>query len=92
VKLPLGFEHIRVWRADITDSGKTVIYLAFFNLDDKPRTINTTWKALGFPDKQVAHNVWNGKNLRKSNAIELALPAHGCAIYRIWWRTFGWFG
>ena len=44
-----GFENARVWRATINEPGARgyAEYFAFFNLDDKPATLRTTWKQLG---------------------------------------------
>jgi hypothetical protein len=79
-----GFEHIRIWQATILRSSPDEdVYYAFFNLDDKPATLNVAWsQLLGTPDKQTAWNVWERTKLKQSNTLEMDLPAHGCALYR----------
>jgi len=84
-KLP-GFEHARVWRGTINGPGAGVYkeYFAFFNLDDKPVTLRTTWSQLGLEGaKHVAENVWTEVAGKESKEIGMTLPAHGSTIYEI---------
>jgi len=89
--LPPGFENVRVWQADIAGAEKTATYLAFFNLDDKPVTLKTPWRALGFYGSFAPRDLWEKKTLKKSETLELTLPAHGSAIYCLNGRTYGFF-
>jgi alpha-galactosidase len=79
--LPAGFEKARVWEAR-TDPAMHP-YFAFFNLDDKPVTLQATWKLLGLNGKHAARNLWDGKQLAPSEGIEVVLPAHGSTIYHV---------
>jgi len=84
-KLP-GFEHARVWRGTINEPGARVYreYFAFFNLDDKPVTLRTTWNQLGLQGgKREAENVWTEVEGKESKEIGITLPAHGSALYEI---------
>jgi hypothetical protein len=84
-KLP-GFEHARVWRGTINEPGARVYreYFAFFNLDDKPVTLRTTWEQLGLDGKKHgAENLWTEVEGKESKEIGMTLPAHGSALYEI---------
>jgi hypothetical protein len=81
-----GFEHARVWRGTINKPGARVYreYFAFFNLDDKPVTLRTTWEQLGLDSKKhVAENVWTEVDGKESKEIGMTLPAHGSGLYVI---------
>jgi hypothetical protein len=81
-----GFEHARVWRGTINEPGARVYreYFAFFNLDDKPVTLRTTWEQLGLDGKKhVAQNVWTEVDGKESKEIGMTLPAHGSTLYVI---------
>ena len=79
--LPPGFEHARVWVA----SGKAgQRFLAVFNLDDKPASLEASWSALGLSTgKHVARDLWNGQDLAASDRLKIVLPAHGCVLYAV---------
>jgi len=81
--LPAGFENVRVWKAEIEGSKATVKYFSFSNLDDKPVTVRTTWKALGLEGIHAARNLFDGTETKKSDSIEVTLPSHGSTIYRV---------
>ncbi len=78
-----GFEHARVWVAQTGAIDRPNLYFAFFNLDDRPVTLHSTWAQLGLEGKHAARNLWNGNSLAPSEGIEMTLPAHGSAIYRV---------
>jgi hypothetical protein len=82
-KLP-GFENVRVWRGT-TDSSNPAEYFAFFNLDDQPATLKTTWNQLGLSgDNHKAKNLWGNKELKSSTQVEIALPAHGSTVFAVY--------
>ena len=82
--LPAGFESARVWQAETGKKGSGHPYFAFFNLDEKPVILHATWVQLGLrAGKHPAHNVWQGSKLAPAEGIEVALPAHGSAIYKV---------
>jgi len=69
--LPTGFEHIRVWEARSTHvRGKGGIFVALFNLDDRPADLKFKWSQLGISD---------GKG---SEDVTFTLPPHGSRVYR----------
>jgi len=81
--LPAGFENARVWEAS-TGAGKHAqTSFAFFNLDDKPVTLHATWAQLGLAGKHAARNLWDQSKLKASETVEVTLPAHGSALYRV---------
>ena len=83
-KLPNGFEQARVWIASTGQHNKPSLFVAFFNLDDKPAMLHATWKQLGLHRARYsARDLWDGKISATSKAIDVALPAHGSTIYRV---------
>jgi alpha-galactosidase len=81
-----GFEHARVWRATINESGSRgyAEYFAFFNLDAAPTALKTTWTQLGLDGaKHSAHNLWDGTSTKESKEISVNLPPHGCALFHV---------
>lgn len=81
-----GFENARVWRASINEPGARGYseYFGFFNLDDKPATLRTTWKQLGLDGaKHSAQSLWDGTTTKDSKEISVTLPAHGCALFQV---------
>jgi hypothetical protein len=77
--LPKGFENARVWSALAGSRSKPTRYVAVFNLDDKAATLKATWKQLGVKGRS-ARELWTGK---RGKALNVTLPAHGSAIYRV---------
>jgi hypothetical protein len=78
--LPAGFEQVRVWAA----SGKAgERYVAVFNLDDKPVSLQAQWEQLGLPGKHAARELWSGKHLDASDRLQIQLPAHGSVLYSV---------
>ena len=83
-ELPPGFERARVWSALAGARTKPVRYFAFFNLDDKPVTLRVPWKRLGLQgSRHAARDLWSGAKRLASARINVTLPAHGSAIYRL---------
>lgn len=78
-----GSDQVRVWEALTGTSSQPIEYLAFFNLDDKPVSLHTTWAQLGLAGTHAARGLWDSYRLAPSNAIDMTLPAHGSNIYRI---------
>jgi hypothetical protein len=59
-------------------------YVAVFNLADAKTTANLPWMIFHLPNKSfAAFDVWNQKQLPKSKTLQVDLPAHGCALFRI---------
>jgi alpha-galactosidase len=75
----------RIWFA-ATDKGQNPkFYFAFFNPEDNPVTLHFKWDDiwLRFAGKHAATNLWDGTKSALSESMEVALPAHGSAIYRV---------
>jgi hypothetical protein len=84
--LGAGFENARVWRGSINEPGARnyAEFFAFFNLDDKPVTLHTTWKQLGLEgNKHIAQNVWTEGANKETKEITVTLPAHGSTVYEV---------
>jgi len=81
-----GFENARVWRATINEPGARgyTEFFGFFNLDDKPVTLRTTWKQLGLDgSKHSGQNAWDDSTTKESKDISVTLPAHGSAVFEV---------
>ncbi|SFS13857.1 Alpha galactosidase A [Dyella sp. OK004] len=77
-RLPKGFDSVRVWVASGRGDER---YLAIFNLDDKPVTLDTAWSALGLNSGSYrARDLWSGHRRKASMRLAVDLPAHGCAL------------
>ncbi|HEX4757853.1 MAG TPA: glycoside hydrolase family 27 protein, partial [Terracidiphilus sp.] len=81
-----GFAQARVWRGTIDAPGARnyAEFFAFFNLDDKPTTLKTTWKQLGLDgSKHQAQNLWTDDAFKNSNGVNITLPAHGSTVFQV---------
>ncbi len=80
-----AFGSARVWFASTGTAQKPEYFFAFFNPDDKPMTLHFKWNDvwLRFAGKHVATDIWDGTKSAPSENMEVALPAHGSAIYRV---------
>jgi hypothetical protein len=84
--LGAGFDHAKVWRAtiDVPGARNYAEFFAFFNLDDNPVTLRTTWKQLGLDGaKHKAQDLWTDSTGKESKEVSVTLPAHGSAIYQV---------
>jgi Alpha-galactosidase len=72
----------RVWVALTGPRGKPVATVAAFNLSDKPMTVTATWKELGVKGAALV-DLFTGKKKPAGNGVNVSLPAHGSAIYRV---------
>jgi alpha-galactosidase len=69
-KLPSGFEGIRVWEAkNHRVKGNGGIFLAVFNLNDKPVELKLNWAQFG---------LFSSKGPKEA---EVSLPPHGSVVY-----------
>jgi alpha-galactosidase len=83
--LPPGFEKARVWLASGTGQEQSQRYLAIFNLDDKPVSLEAPWNTLGLEDSahHTSRDLWTGHRLSLTDHLKIALPAHGSALYAL---------
>jgi hypothetical protein len=82
--LPPGFEQVRVWVASGRQGKQRPRYLAVFNLDDRPASLQATWDQWGLPaGRHTAHSLWDGYWLEPSERLKIDLPAHGSALYEV---------
>jgi len=73
----------RYWYAS-TSGPNPKRYVAVFNLADAKTTANLPWMIFHLPNKSfAAFDVWNQKQIPKSKTLQVDLPAHGCALFRI---------
>lgn len=75
--VPTSQDSLRVWTA----SGK---YLAVFNLDDKPLSLDLPWEKLGLPAGQHgARDLWEGRRFEAAPRLTGILPPHGSLLYAV---------
>lgn len=80
--LPAGFEQARVWKATGVPSAPKAAYYALFNLSDAPLTLHFRWADLGATGKE-AKDLWSGATRKTADAVELVLPPHASAAYKV---------
>jgi hypothetical protein len=81
--LSKGFEHVRVWESKDGVSPNSDDFFAFFNLDDKPTTLTFTWDQLGHHGLSEAHSLFGGEPVGSTGRVQVTIPAHGCAAYKL---------
>ncbi|HEX5283389.1 MAG TPA: glycoside hydrolase family 27 protein [Bryocella sp.] len=82
--LPRGWEQIRVWEAETEVSGHLRDSLAFFDLSDAPVHLHARWAELGLSSgRHSARDLTNHRQLAPSDDVEIVLPEHGSAVYRV---------
>jgi alpha-galactosidase len=80
-KLPPGLVNVRAWAAAGTAVGQVV---AIFNVADGPESIQATWAQFGLATgKHTVRNLLDGRMWSDSQGVDLTLPAHGSAVYRV---------
>ncbi|KAA6461970.1 glycoside hydrolase family 27 protein [Acidobacteria bacterium AB60] len=79
------FGHTRVWFASTTTAGKPTYYFAFFNPDEGEVKLHFKWNDiwLRFGGKHTATNLWDGVKAGPAEDMDLSLPAHGSAVFRV---------
>jgi alpha-galactosidase len=79
--LPPGFENARVWIAKGAEGQR---FLAVFNLDDKPASLETPWDKLGLDaGDHMVRDLWKGHRVNASDHLKVFLPPHGSALYEV---------
>ena len=83
--LPPGFEKVRVWVAAATPQDhEGSRFLAVFNLDERPASLDAPWGKLGLEaGKHPARELWEGQKLQASDRLKLRLPPHGSALLAV---------
>jgi len=82
--LPPGLEKVRVWVATGASGQRPGRFVALFNLDDGPTSVQASWDQLGLdPGKHAARDLWSGHVLPASADLKIVLPGHGCALYAV---------
>lgn len=76
---------IRVWEADEEAYANPPIYLALFNLDNKPATIQAPLKDFGgpIPRHAILHNLYDGSKSPATDQLSVTLAPHGSALFRL---------
>lgn len=73
---------LRVWTAQSAPGSKT--YLAVFNLGDSAAHVHLDWKQVGIDTAPGAiHDIWTGKSIASSAAVDVQLAEHASAIYSL---------
>jgi len=70
-----------VWLAKGSTGGE--VYVALFNLSDKPRSISYPIQALGLSTSGMVRDLWERKELGRQVLLKAALEPHAAVLYRI---------
>jgi alpha-galactosidase len=82
ISRPPGFEHARLWMASTEGHANPRLYLAVFNIDDKPITLHTDLDNLSLALRgRKLRNLWTGNASTQAGTLDVTLPTHGCALY-----------
>jgi hypothetical protein len=82
--LPPDFDNVRVWEATEEADTNPPSFIALFNLNDKPVTVQYKWEQVGsLKGHKAARNLYTGKIMDAAQPMTLTLPAHGSALYRV---------
>ena len=75
--------NIIVWRAQASDGDGE--YLAVFNRTETSQAIEYRWRDLGLEgDSYNLRDLWEHKNLGRTQVLKTQLPGHGVILYRVW--------
>lgn len=72
---------LRVWRSHAGNGGE---YVAVFNLDDAPQTVDLAWSDIGLdPGPRQVRDLWARQPLGTAHRLHVELPRHGSALFRV---------
>jgi alpha-galactosidase len=83
IALPRGFENYRAWLALEGPRARPTRYVAIFNLDDRLAHFSAQWAELGLVGRHGTRDPWSNAVQPKSDALSIALPPHGSALFRV---------
>jgi hypothetical protein len=84
LKLPSGFEQIRVWEGNREAFANPPEFIALFNLDDKPSTLHFKWSDLvDLKRPNSAQDLFSATKVDAQAPMTIVLPPHGSVVYRI---------
>lgn len=59
-------------------------YVAVFNIGDERTSSKLPWMVFHLDDKaHAAYDLWNQKKISRARMLQVELPPHGCALFRI---------
>jgi hypothetical protein len=83
-RLPMGFTQIRVWEGNCEAFANPPEFIALFNLDDKPATLQFKWAEVGaMKGHKTVSDLITGAKSSAAARVSLTLPAHGSVVYRL---------
>jgi hypothetical protein len=81
--LPPGFDNVRLWLATEKAASYPPEFCALFNVSDKPVALKFSWNRLIGIKAHRAVDLFTNVDLDASKEINVTLPAHGSAIFRV---------
>src|SRR6185437_4792204 len=67
-----------------TSEAGGVTYLALFNTQDSPAAVKSGFASYGLASgKYSARNVWESKDLGRTEAVEATIAPHGCLLLEL---------
>ncbi len=74
-------QNLRVWRSGASNGDE---YVAVFNLDEAPQTVDLAWRDIGLdPGRRRVRDLWARRPLGASDGLHVELPRHGSALFRV---------
>jgi hypothetical protein len=71
---------MRVWTASI---GGHIAYVAVFNLQETPLRSELPWPSALSGSRQAVFDIWKRQTVAATDRMQVDLPAHACALFRI---------
>jgi hypothetical protein len=82
--LPAAYEGLRVWISSKSDARTGDTIVALFNVGPRPTTIRADWEGLGLGSgRRTVLNIQSGERIGTVTAVDVQLPAHASAVYRL---------
>lgn len=76
-----------VWQSRDWEDG--AVYVALFNLSDKKNTVSVKFSELEIKGKYLVRDLWAHRDVGEDDeGVEVCLPPHGAAVYRLQWKEF----
>jgi alpha-galactosidase len=77
-------DSIVVWRSRPERGKSKTWYVAVFNTGEAAHTAHVGWKELNIPTgKYKLRDLWERKELGTADALNAAVPSHGCVLYQL---------
>ena len=81
-RVAFSSDQTTIWTAQSGTANS--LYVAAFNLTTSSQNVQLTWQQLGLPEgKYAVRDLWEHKDLRSVESLDVQLAAHGTVLYRL---------